>query len=114
MPSSDVIDMDKACHITNTLQEHALALHHMTLTQAVANTSDPRHLMSLGEMSGTHPSSSSSRNSLRSACMSAPTFINNHEHVNAVAFQHCEGVKEQQPIWNAKFCSQVDFMDDYS
>ena len=59
MPSSDVIDMDEGCHITNALQEHALALHHMSLTQGVVNPSDPRRLEPLTspcEVSETCPS----------------------------------------------------------
>ena len=31
VPSSDVIDTDKGCQITNALQEHVLALNQMTL-----------------------------------------------------------------------------------
>ena len=58
MQSFDVIDTDKGCHITNGLQEHALALHQMLLTQEVINPSDPRRLESLtspGEVSETFP-----------------------------------------------------------
>ena len=40
VPSSDIIETDKACWITNALQEHALALHKMILAQAVV---DPSH-----------------------------------------------------------------------
>ena len=62
MSSSDVIDIDEVCYITNALQEHALALHQMTLTQGVVDPSDPRHpepSTSPGEMSGACPSRSS-------------------------------------------------------
>ena len=98
VPSSDVKDMDKGCWITNALQEHALALHQMTLKQGVVNTPGPRclePLISPCEMCGTCPSSSCLRNSSRSACLLAPTFIENLEHTNAAVFQHCEDVKEQ-------------------
>ena len=56
VPSSDIIDMDERCLITNVLQEHELALHQMTLTQGVVIPSDQRSLeplMSPGEVSGT-------------------------------------------------------------
>ena len=98
LPSSNVIDMDEGCWIINALQEHALPLHQMTLVQGVVNLSDPRHLepsTSPGEMSVTCPFSSFSRNSLRLACMLAPTFVQNPEYANAEIPQHCEGVKEQ-------------------
>ena len=78
--SSDVIDTDKGCQITNELQEHALVLHQMILTHGALDPSDPRHLEPLtspGEMSGTHPSSSSLRNSFRLACVLDPIFIEN-------------------------------------
>ena len=84
-------------------QEHALELHQIMLTQGVVSPSDPRCLEPLtspGEMSGTHLFSSSSRNSLRPACMLAPTFIENPEHTNAVASQNCEGAKEQHQSGN--------------
>ena len=113
-PTSDVIDIDKGCHITNALQEHALALHQMT--QGVVGPSDPRilePLMSSGEVSGTCSSSSSSRNSMRSACVSALTFIENLYHMNAVAFQHCEGMEEQHQSGSTGFGAQVAFVDDY-
>ena len=42
MPSSDVIDMDEGHCITNVLQEHALAVHQILLTQGVIDSSDPR------------------------------------------------------------------------
>ena len=116
VPSSDFIDIDKGCHITNVLQEHALALHQMTLTQGVVNPSDSRNLepsMSSAQVSGTHPSSSSSRNSSRSACVSAPTFMDNPEHVNATASKHCEGVQEQHQSKNTRLGVQVAFMYDY-
>ena len=116
VPSSDVIDMAEGCHITNALQENALVLHQMTLTQGVVDPSDPRCLEALvspGEMSGACPSSSSSRNSSRSACILAPTFTKNQEHTNAVASQHCEGVKEQHPSVNTRLGAQVAFVDDY-
>ena len=66
VPSSYVIDLDEVCWISNALQENALAFHQMTLSQGVVNPSDPRHLelsTSPGEMSRTHPSNSSLRNS---------------------------------------------------
>ena len=51
VPSSDVTDMDEGSGLTtglnrinNVLQEHALVLHQMTLTQGVVNSSDPRCL----------------------------------------------------------------------
>ena len=72
VPSSDVIDMDEGHQIPNALQEHALALHQMTLKLRVVDPSDPRSLepsMSPGEMSETQPFSLSLRNSSRSACM---------------------------------------------
>ena len=47
VPSSNVIDTDEGCQITNALQEHALALHQLTLAQGVVNPSDPRYLESL-------------------------------------------------------------------
>ena len=46
MPSSDVTDMDEGCHIISALQEHALVLHQMMLTQGVVNPSDQRSLES--------------------------------------------------------------------
>ena len=58
MPFSDVIDTDEGCSITNALQEHALVLHQMSLTQGVIDTSDPRTLepsTSPGEVSETCP-----------------------------------------------------------
>ena len=58
MPSSDVKDMDEGYQITNALQEHALVVQQMTLTQGVVDPSDPRclePLTSQGEMSGTQP-----------------------------------------------------------
>ena len=115
-PSSDVTDMDEGCHITNALQEHAHELHQMTLTQGVVDPSDPRYLEPLtssGEMSGTQPSSPSSRNSLRSACMLAPTLIENLKHMNAAASQHCEVAKEQHQSGNTGMDAQVAFLDDY-
>ena len=116
VPSSDVIDMDKGCHITNALQEHALALHQMTLTQGVVHLSDPRSLepsMSPGEVSGKHPSSSSLRNSLRSACVSALIIIENLEHTNVAASQHCEGMEEQHQCRYTGLGAQVASVDDY-
>ena len=116
MPSSDVIDMDEGCCITNVLQEHALALHQMMLTQGVVNPSDPRCLepsTSPGEVSGTHPSNSSLKNSLGSAGMLAPTFIGNMEYMNAVASQLGEGVEEQPQSESNRLGTQVAFMDDY-
>ena len=89
---------DKGCQTTNALQEHALALHRMTLMQGIVDPSDPRHLEPLtsqDEMRGTHPSSSTLWNSLMSAYLLASTFIENLEHMNAMVSQHCEGVKEQ-------------------
>ena len=64
----------------------------------VVDCSDSKRLEPLtspGELSETSPSSSSSRNNLRSAGMSAPTFIENVEHVSAVASQHGEGAEEE-------------------
>ena len=78
--SPDVIDIDEGFCITNALQEHALALHQMTLIQGVFYPSDPwclNPLMSPGGRSGTHPSSSFLRNSSRSAYVFTPTFITN-------------------------------------
>ena len=88
--SSDVINMDEGHCITNALQVHAVALYQMTLTQGVVDPSDQRSLKALtspGEMSQTHPSSLFSRSNSRSACMLAPTFIVNPEHVDAAASQ---------------------------
>ena len=45
--------------------------------------------------------------------MSAPTFIENHEDMNAVASQHCEGMKEQHQSGNTGLGAQVAFMDAY-
>ena len=112
--SSDVISMDEGCCITNALQEYALALHQMT--QGVEDPSDlghPEPSTSPGEMSGTYPCTSSLRNSLRSACLSAPIFLENSHCVNSMAFQHCEGVKEQYQSGNTGFGGQVAFVDDY-
>ena len=98
LPSSDVIDIGKGCHITNALQEHALALHQMMLVQGVVDLSDPRCLKpstSPGEMGGTSPSCSPLRNSSRLACLLVPNFIENPEYANAEISQHCEGVKEK-------------------
>ena len=116
MLSSDVIDMDEGCCITNALQEYALALHQMMLTQGVVNPSDPRCLKpstSPGEVSGSHPSNSSLKNSLGSAGMLAPTRIENLEHINAVASQLSEGVEEQRQSGSNRFGVQEAFMDDY-
>ena len=58
MSSSDAIDTDKRCHITNALQGQALALHQMLLTQGVIISSNPRRLepsTSPDEVSETHP-----------------------------------------------------------
>ena len=58
MPSSDVIDKDKGHCITNALQEHALALHQISLPQGVFDTSDPMRIKPLtfpGEVSENHP-----------------------------------------------------------
>ena len=58
MPFLDVIDTDEGHRITNALQEHALALHQMSLTQGVIDPSDPRILepsTSPGEVSETCP-----------------------------------------------------------
>ena len=88
----------------------------MTLMQGVVNSSDPRCLESStfpGEMTGTCPSISSLRNSLRSACVSASTFIENPEHADAVVSQNCEGVKEQCQSGNTGLDFQVAFIDDY-
>ena len=49
----------------------------------------------------------------RSACMLAPTFTRNQEHTNAVASQHCEGVKEQHQSVNTRLGAQVAFVDGY-
>ena len=116
MPFSDVTDTDEGCQITNALQEHALALHQMTLMQGVINLSDLRHLEPLtspGEMRGTFPSNSSLRNSSRLACVLASTFIENLEYANAAVSQHCEGVKEQCQSGNNELDAQVAFVDDY-
>ena len=78
LPFSNAIDMDKGCHITKALQEHALALHQMKLTPGIVNPSEPRSLEPLtspGEVSRTCPSSSSSKDNSRSAGMLAPTLI---------------------------------------
>ena len=56
----------------------------MTLTQGAVSPSDPRCLEPLtspDEMSGTCPSSSS----LKLACVSTPTFIENPEHADTAA-----------------------------
>ena len=93
-------------------RENALALHQMTLTQGVVDPSDPRsleHLTSPGEVSGTCPSSSSSRNSSGSAGMLAPTFIENLEHTNAVASPHGEGVEEQSQSGSTRLGAHVVF-----
>ena len=98
MPSSNVIDTGKGHHITSAFQEHVLVLHQMTLTPGTVDPSDPRSLEPLtspGEMSRTHPSSSSLKDSLRSASVSALTFIENLKNVNAAASQLGEGTKEQ-------------------
>ena len=116
MPSSDIIDTDEGCHITNALQEQSLVLHQMTMTQGVVDPSDPRILEPLtspGEVSGTHPSSFSSRNSMKSTSTSALTFIGNLEHVNPAAFQQCEGVKEPHQSGSTGMGAQVAFVDDY-
>ena len=67
MPSFDVMDADEGCCITNALQEHALALHQMLLSQGGINSSDPRRLEPStcpGEVNEIHTPSSSLRNSL--------------------------------------------------
>ena len=116
---SDVIDTEKGCHITNAIHEHGLALHQMTLTQGVVDPSDPKSLEPLtspGEVSGTCPSSSSSRISLSSACVSGPTFTENPtipQHTIAVASQNCEGAEEQHQSGNTILGAQVAFIDDY-
>ena len=51
--------------------------------------------------------------SMRSACMSAPTFIENLEQTNDAVFQHCEGAEDQHQSGNTGFGGQVAFMDDY-
>ena len=99
VPSSDIIDMDEGCWITDALQEHALALHQMMLMQGVVDLSYLRCLQPLtspGEISGTLPSSSSSRNSSRLACVVAPTLMGNLENANAEISQPCEAVNKQQ------------------
>ena len=116
VPSSDVIDIDEGCQITNALQEHPLPLHQVILVKGVVNPSDPRHLQPLispCEMNATHPSSSSLRISSRSAYMLAPTFIQNPKHVNASVSQHCEGAKEQHQSARTRLDVQVAFIDDY-
>ena len=45
--------------------------------------------------------------------MSAPTFIENMEHANAVAFQHSEGAKEQLQSGNTGLGAQVALPDDH-
>ena len=107
VPSFDVINMDEGYWITSALQEHALAMHQMTLTQGVVDLSDSRHLEPLtcpGEISGTCPSRSSLRSSSRLACVPATTFIENAE-----ISQHCEGIKEQCQSGNTELDTQVAF-----
>ena len=116
VPSSDITDMDEGCQITNALQEHALALQQMMSRQWVVDLSDPRCLepsTSPGEMNGTCLSSLSLRNSLRSGCVSAPTFIENLKYVNAEVSQHCEGVKGQCWSGDTKLDTKVAYVDDY-
>ena len=114
--SFDVTDIDKGHHITNALQEHALTLHQVMLMQGVVNSSDPRcqePLASSDEMSGVHPSSSSLWKSLRSAFISAPTFIKNLEHANAVPSQLGEDGEEQSQSRSTELDGQIAFVDDY-
>ena len=69
----------------------------MLLTQGVVNPSDHRRLepsTSPGVVSETCPPSSSSRNSSRLAGVSAPTFIENSDHVNAPSSQYGESMEE--------------------
>ena len=54
VPSSDVIDMDKGCWITNALQQHVLTLHQMKLAQGVVNLSDTRCLETLTSLGQEH------------------------------------------------------------
>ena len=116
VPSSDAVDIDEGCCITNALQEHALALQQMTLTQGIVKSSDPRSLEPLtspGEVSGTCPSSSSLKNISRSAGMLAPTFTENPEHMNAAVSQLGKDAKEQPQSGSTRYGAQVAFVDDY-
>ena len=92
-PSCNVIDTDEGGCITNALEEHAWALYQMALTQEVVNPSDARSLEPLtspGDVCGTCLSSSSSKDSLRSAGVWAYTFIENPEHANVVVPNLCK------------------------
>ena len=83
------------------------------LTQGVVNPSDPRSLEPLtspGEVNGTHPSSSSLKDISRSASVSAPTFIENLQHVNGLASQLGEGVEEQPQSGSTRLGTQVAFI----
>ena len=85
-------------------------------TKSCWSLSDPRSLeplTSAGEVSGTCPSNSSSRDSLRSASVSAPTFIENPVHVNIAASQFGEGVEEQPQSGSTRLSVKVAFVDDY-
>ena len=84
--------------------------------KGVVNPSDPRSLeplMSPYEVSGICPSSHSLRNNSRSACMSAPTFIENLKHVNAAPSQHSTGVEEKLQSGNTRLGGLVPFIDAY-
>ena len=97
MSSSDVIDTEEGCHITNALQEHALVLHQMLMAQGVIDSFDPRTLEPLtspGEVSETCPPVPPLRNNSRLAHLLVPTFIENPDHVNAVTSQYGESVEE--------------------
>ena len=116
MPPSNVTGTDEGHCITNALQIHALALHQKMQTPGIINTSDPRSLEPLtspGEVSGTHPSSSSSKDISRSAGVSAPTIIANLKHLNAVPSQLSEVVKEQPESGSTRLHAQVAFVDEY-
>ena len=45
--------------------------------------------------------------------MSAPTFFENLEHMDAVASQHCEGVKKQHQAENTGLGAWVPFVDEH-
>ena len=64
-------------------------------------------------MSATCPSSSSSKDSLRSASVLALTFIENQEHANAVTFKLGEDAKQQPQSGSTRLGAQVAFLDDY-
>ena len=59
------------------------------------------------------PPSFSSRNSLRSAGVSAPIFIGIPEHVNTVTSQYGESMEEQPQSESTGLGAQMTFVDDY-